>query len=396
MIESEKPQRKSWLRFFVWVIVIIAIAAGLIWFLETFEQQQNTRTGRGSIPVPVGLATAQKGDIGVTRVGLGTVTPIATVTVRTQINGQLMQLGFQEGQIVHEGDFLAQIDPRPYQLMLEQAQGALARDQALLKDAELDLARFRKLVAQDSISKQQLDTQVALVGQDQGNVQTDQAQIDTAKLDLVYCHITSPVTGRVGIRQVDVGNYIQTSDTNGIVTVTQLQPMSVIFPLPEDDLPPIMQRLKAGAELQATAYDRTGAIKLATGKLVAVNSQIDTATGTIEFRAEFNNEDGMLFPNQFVNVELLVDTLHDVTTVPSAAIQRGTPGTFVYLVNPDQTVSVRVVKTGPSQGDKVAILEGLNPGDTVVVDGADKLRDGAKITLPSTSDGQGHQQRSNQ
>ena len=344
-------------------------------------------------PMPVVAAVAQKGDIAVTRDGLGTVTPLANVTVRTQINGQLQEIAFQEGQIVQQGDFLAQIDPRPYQLALEQAQGALTRDQALLDEAKLNLERYRKLVAEDSIAKQTLDTQQSLVDQDQGNVQTDQSQIDAAKLNLTYCHITAPVSGRVGLRQVDQGNYVQVSDANGLVTITELQPITVIFTLPEDDLPAIMKRLADSAELQTTAYDRSQSTKLATGKLISVDNEIDTSTGTIKLRAQFDNQDNILFPNQFVNVELLVDTLHDATIVPLAAIQRGTPGTFVYVVNDDSTVKVVPVKLGPSQGDNVAITDGLSPGDKVVTDGTDKLRDGAKITLPEESGQQGQRCR---
>jgi multidrug efflux system membrane fusion protein len=363
-------------------ILIILVLAGLGWVLFHAYGAKSSRQTRANTPVPAVIATTQKGDIGITERELGTVTPIANITVRTQINGQLQEVAFQEGQIVQAGDFLAQVDPRPYQTALEEAEGALKKDQALLADAQLDLERYRKLVAQDSIAKQQFDTQQSLVQQYEGNVETDQGQIDTDKLNLTYCHITAPLTGRVGLRQVDQGNYVQTSDANGLVVLTQLQPITVIFTLPEDDLPTVMKRLAAGAELQTTAYDRTESTKLATGKLVSTDSQIDPTTGTIKLRAQFDNQDNALFPNQFVNIELLVDTLHDATIVPTAAIQRGAPGTYVYLVKDDNTVSVRPVKLGPTQGENVAITDGLAPGDKVVVDGADKLRDGAKITLP--------------
>lgn len=330
--------------------------------------------------------TARKGDINVTLNALGTVTPMAAVTVRTQINGQLMQVGFQEGQVVHEGDFLAEIDPRPYTIALAQAEGQLIRDQALLKDAEVNLARYKKLVAQDSLAKQQLDTQESLVQQYKGAVQSDQAQIDAAKLNLTYCRITAPVSGRVGLRQVDPGNYVKTSDTDGLVTITQLQPITVLFSLPEDNLPAIMQRLKEGATLEVLAYDRTQSTKLATGKLVSVDNQIDTSTGTIKLRAQFDNEDSGLFPNQFVNVRLLVNTLRDVTVIPTAAIQRGTPGTFVYRINEGNAVVIQKVKLGPAEGDNIIITEGLAPSDRVVIDGADKLREGAKVSLPEEKD----------
>lgn len=384
-IESGRRKRPSLL----WGLLIVLAAGVAIWILQPYKAE-NARQGRNrNGPVPVVLATAAKGDVGVTRQGLGTVTPLANVTVRTQISGQLMEIAFQEGQIVQAGDFLAQIDPRPYQMALEQAQGNLQRDQALLKEAQLNYERYKKLVAQDSIAKQQLDTQESLVEQYRGAVLTDQGQIDTATLNLNYCHITAPVTGRVGLRQVDQGNYVQVGDANGIVQLTKLQPITAIFTLPEDDLPSIMKRLGTSAELQVTAYDRTQSTKLATGKLVSVDNQIDTATGTVKLRAQFDNQDEALFPNQFVNVELLVDTLKDAVIVPSAAIQRGAPGTFVYLVKDDDTVAIKPVKLGPSQADNVAITDGLAPGDKVVIDGADKLRDGGKITLPGEKDATG-------
>jgi multidrug efflux system membrane fusion protein len=380
--------RRAWPRRIGWAVFGLLVVAALTWTLWPQAPQQQ-RAGRFRLngAMPVVAATVQKADVPVTLTGLGTVTPLAVVTIRPQIAGYLVELGFKEGQMVKKGDFLAQIDPRPYQIALEQAQGQLARDKAQLANAEIDLARYRRLAAQDSIARQQLDTQQALVHQLEGTVATDQAQIDQAKLNLDYCHIVSPIEGRVGLRQVDVGNYVQTSDTNGIVVVTQLHPISVIFSLPEDDLPQIMKRLRDGATLAVTAYDRTNTTKLAAGTLSTVDNQIDTSTGTVRLRADFDNADNTLFPNQFVNVTLLTDTLSGATVVPASAVQRGAPGTFVYVVKPDHTVAVQPIKLGPTAGDKVAVTSGLEPGAQIVVDGADKLRDGAAITLPGEGGG---------
>jgi membrane fusion protein, multidrug efflux system len=380
-----RPSRPSRLRWLFWVLLVLAIIGAVAWYYPRPESQPKT-AGRSQFggPVPVGVATVQKGDMPVTLTGLGTVTPLATVTVKTQINGYLTQVAFQEGQMVKKGDFLAQIDPRPYQVALEQAEGQLAKDQALLKNAQLDLVRYNTLVAQNSVATQTRDTQVSLVAQDQAAIKTDQAQVDAQKLNLVYAHIVSPVTGRVGLRQVDAGNYVQTSDANGIVIVTQLQPISVIFTLPEDNLPAVLKQLHAGASLAATAYDRTNTTELGKGNLETVDNQIDTTTGMVKLRAIFDNEQEILFPNQFVNVQLLVDTLRDTNIVPTAAIQHGAPGAFVYVVKPDQTAAVQQVKLGPGDGQHIAVLDGLQPGEKVVVDGSDRLREGAKVTLAAT------------
>ena len=380
-VVSHRP-RRSWGRRLIWLLLVVAIIAAAVWYFPR-PQTQPKEGGRGQAgaPVPVGVSPVEKGDMPVTLSQLGTVTPLATVTVKTQLSGYLVQVAFQEGQMVTKGDFLAQIDPRPYQVALEQAQAQLAKDQALLKNAQVDLQRYNTLVAQNSVATQTRDTQVSLVAQDEATVKADQAQIDAQKLNLTYCRIVSPVTGRVGLRQVDAGNYVQNSDPNGIVVVTQLQPISVIFTLPEDNLPQVFKRWHAGAVLPVTAYDRTGATELEKGTLNTIDNQIDTTTGTVKLRAMFNNEQWVLFPNQFVNIQLTVDTMHDVDIVPSAAIQRGAPGTFVYRVEPNQTVAVRQVALGPGDGQKVAILSGLEPGDRVVDDGADRLKDGAKISI---------------
>jgi len=338
-------------------------------------------------PMAINAAKVEQGDVQVILNALGTVTPLQTVTVRTQINGQLQQIAFTEGQMVKKGDFLAEVDPRPYQAALEQAQGTLIRDQALLKNAQLDAERYVKLVQQDSIASQTRDTQLALVRQDEGIVATDQAAVDTAKLNLDYCHIVSPVTGRVGLRQVDQGNYVTPGDTNGIVVVTQLQPISVLFSLPEDNVLQVTRPAHSGKTLATAAFAKddnvkSDATKLATGALSNIDNQIDTTTGQFKLRAQFDNSDESLFPNQFVNIQLLIDTLHDQMVVPTAAIQRGAPGTFVYTVNPDSTVSVKPVKLGVAQGERQAILSGIAVGDMVVTDGVDRLRDGAKVVLP--------------
>ncbi|WP_439924544.1 efflux RND transporter periplasmic adaptor subunit [Nitrobacter sp. JJSN] len=325
--------------------------------------------------------TVGKGDIGINLNSLGTVTSLATVTIRTQISGYLMKIEFKEGQDVRKGDLLAEIDPRPYEATLAQANGNLTRDEALLKGAQVDLTRYRGLAAQNAVPHQTLDTQVALVGQYQGTVEADRAVVKAAQVNLQYCHIVSPLDGRVGLRQVDQGNYVTPGDTNGLVVITQLQPISILFTLPEDNLQAISKRIQAGATLPATAYDRSGANRIADGILQTFDSQIDPTTGTIKLRAQFPNDTRALYPNQFVNVRLLVDTHNEVTVMPTAGIQRGVPGTFVYLVNPDSTVSVRRVVLGVTDGERVEVLSGLVPGDRIVVDGADKLRDGAKIAV---------------
>lgn len=327
-----------------------------------------------------------KGDVGINLNALGTVTSLATVTIRSQISGYLLKIDFKEGDEVKKGDLLAQIDSRPYEATLNQAKGALARDEALLKGAQVDLTRYQGLAAQNAVPRQTLDTQIALVAQDQGTVEADRAAVNSAEVNLNYCRIVSPLDGRVGLRQVDQGNYVTPGDTNGIVVITQLKPISVLFTVPEDNLQAISKRLQDGAVLPATAFDRSGTSKIADGTLQTFDSQIDPTTGTIKLRAQFPNETEALFPNQFVNIRLLLDTHKDVTTMPTAGVQRGVPGTFVYLVNADNTVSVRKIELGVTDGDRVEVRSGLVPGDRIVIDGADKLRDGAKINVRAKAD----------
>ena len=343
----------------------LAVVAGAGWYLSqrgpSTPARPGGRFGAGA-PIPVGTASAAKGDIPIIIKALGTVTPLATVTVKTQITGQLVQVAFTEGQVVKKGDLLAVVDPRPYDVALQQAQGTLAKDEALLKNSQIDLERYKRLVAQDSVARQTYDTQAALVRQYEATIVTDQALVDSAKLNLVYTRIIAPTDGRIGLRLVDPGNYVTMGDATGICVITLMQPMSVLFTIPEDTLPRVRQRLRANATLEATALDRAQKNTLGTGRLATTDNQIDTTTGTVKLRAMFDNPDEALFPNQFVNVRLLVDTVKGATVVPVAAIQRGQPGTFVYHVKADETVEIRVVELGESDGETVAITKGLEIG----------------------------------
>jgi membrane fusion protein, multidrug efflux system len=364
----------------VWpaLVVLAVLLGGVGWWLEsrTAVKPAPATAERATV---VRLGDVTSGDMPVTLEGLGTVTSLSTVTVRTQIAGRIIEVGFVEGQEIKKGDFLAQIDPQPFQAALDQAKGQLARDEAMLADARLDLARFEKLITQDSIARQQVDTQRALVQQDEAIIRADQANVESAQINLNWCRIVSLNEGRVGLRLVDAGNYVSPGDASGIAVVAQMKPITVIFTLPQDDIPQFIKKLRAGENLPVQAYDRSGSTLLATGKLDAIDSQIDTTTGTVKLRASFPNEDETLFPNQFVNAKLVVDTLHGATLAPSAGVQIGAPGPYVYIANKDGTVSVRTVELGPSNAQDIVIRKGLQPGDKIVVDGLDHLRDGAKI-----------------
>jgi multidrug efflux system membrane fusion protein len=373
------------------VLVIVILMTAFVLYLRSKQPLPSPARGRNgqNAPVAVSVATAVLGDIQVKIPALGTVTPLATITVRTQITGTLQKINFTEGQLVHQGDSLALIDPRPYEAALQQVEGNLKRDQALLADAKLDLKRYEGLIKEDSIAEQQLDTQRALVDQYIGTVEADQGQVKTAQVNLIYTRIIAPATGRVGLRQVDQGNYVTPGDANGIVLLNQLQPITVIFAIPEDNVSAVVKRVQAGAALTVEAFDRTNATKIADGMLLTVDNSIDVTTGTIRLRANFANADGALFPNQFVNILLLQDTLKDQVIMPNAAVRRGAPNgvatTFVYLVNADKTVSVRPVTLGVVDGEKVAVTAGLKPGEIVVTEGGDRLREGAQVILPGST-----------
>ncbi|THD52452.1 MAG: efflux RND transporter periplasmic adaptor subunit [Bradyrhizobium sp.] len=380
---SQIAKPRSRRRLVLSSILALLILAGIVWWSRQGSAPQQAGGGRNAAPMSIVPEVVGKGDIGINLNALGTVSSLATVTIRTQISGYLMKVVFKEGDEVKKGDLLAEIDSRPYEATLAQAKGQLARDEAMLKGAQVDLTRYQGLAAQNAVPHQTLDTQIALVAQDQGTVEADRAAVKSAEVNLQYCRIVSPLDGRVGLRQVDQGNYVTPGDASGLVVITQLKPISVLFTVPEDNLQAISKRIQAGAALPAAAYDRSGATKIADGTLQTFDSQIDQTTGTIKLRAQFSNETETLYPNQFVNIRLLLDTHKDVTTISTAGIQRGVPGTFVYLVNADSTVSVRPIQLGVTDGDRVEVRSGLTPGERIVIDGADKLRDGAKINVRS-------------
>jgi multidrug efflux system membrane fusion protein len=368
---------------FGWLLLGILLVALLVHFLTPSGPKLGPDGHYASMgPVPVGVAVARRQNVEVWHDGLGTVTPLATVSIRPQASGQIIKFDFVEGDMVKKGQVLAQIDPRPYQAALDQAKATLARDEALLANARLDEARYAHLAKVNAISQQQYVTQVASVKQDEASVLADKANVETATLNLGYTDVRTPVSGLVGLRQVDLGNLVTADQANPIVVVTQMQPMSVLFTLPEDDIETIRAQMAKGHTLIAEAYDRGNTRMIARGTLASVDNVVDPSTGTVKLRAMFNNADGVLFPSAFVNIHLDAQTLPDQTTVPAAAVQQGPEGEYVYVVNPNRTVSIRAVKTGVNDNGQVQVLQGLAPGDTVVVDGADRLSDGAKVSLP--------------
>lgn len=375
------PRRR---RRVLWAILALLLVGILVWLIRPASHVPARGHEAEGGPIPVGVARTGVGDIHVRFDALGTVTPLETVTVKPEVSGIVRKIDFKEGQMVRAGDVLMEIDPRPYQAALDQAKGALARDVAQHTNAQIDLKRYQALWAQNAVSQQILATQEALVRTDAGTVEADKGAVEAAAVNLGFCRITSPVAGQVGLRQVDQGNYVQVGVTTEIAVVTELQPMSVLFTLPEDDIAQVMPRVRSGAALPVDAYDRSQSVKLASGTLATVDNEIDPTTGTVKLRAIFDNSELKLFPSQFVNIRLLVQTLHDQTTVPAAAVQHGASGSYVFLVKPDNTVSMRGVSLGPSDGDEVGVTRGLSPGERVVVDGADRLSDGAHVLIPGS------------
>jgi membrane fusion protein, multidrug efflux system len=398
-----EPRHKS--RWWIWLLLILlAATAGYRFYpqviagnTKTENKAEKSAGKKGSQAIPVVATAARRSDLPIYLTGLGSVTAFNTVTIRSRVDGELMKVAFTEGQIVHQGDLLAEIDPRPYEAQLAQAEGQQAKDKAQLENAKVDLSRYQTLDAQRVIPRQQAETQAAMVHQLEGTLQADQGMIQNIKLNLTYCRIMAPLTGRIGLRTVDQGNIVHAADPNGLATIAQLQPIAVLFNLPQDNLPQVLAKMRAGQTLAVEAYDRDLKMKLATGKLLTVDNAIDPSTGTARFKAEFANEDGSLFPNQFVNARLLVDTRHGIVTVPGAAIQHSPQSSYVYVVNSDQTVSMREVVPGAVEGDDASVSSGLQAGEIVVVDGVDKLQQGtrveARITGPA-SKGAPNQKRS--
>lgn len=397
MSESSSVQAPARRRRLLLIVVLAIALALLAWIIFKPGQSASERGPRGpggpggpvgmmNMPVPVKVQAARSQEIEIVQRALGTVTAYNTVIVRSQVSGELVEVAFTEGQLVQAGEFLAQVDPRPYEVALAQALGQQQQNQAQLENARRDLQRYQTLFKQDSIARQQLDTQAALVRQYEGVVKSNQAAVDSARLNLTYARITAPISGRLGLRQVDQGNLVSSGDANGLVVITQTEPIAVLFSLPETQLPPVLAQMRAGKTLVVQAYDRSDTQKVATGVLETVDNQIDVATGTVKLKARFENADQALFPNQFVNVHLVVETRPDVTAIPVAAVQQGSIGSYVFLVQADDTVAVRPVQLGAINGNWVAVNQGLEPGDRVVVEGTDRLRAGSRVQVVASPD----------
>lgn len=410
--ETSAPAPSSGHRWWLWFIAIV-VAGGLgFWYFRGSKSSTEAQSpgtpgtaakgqgrqggpGGGGFVVPVVVATAQRGELPVYLNGLGTVTAFNTVTVRSRVDGQITKINFQEGQFVEKGQELIEIDSRPYQVQLEQAEGQLAKDQAQLRDVQVNYERYQLLFKEGVIPKQQLDTQLSQVGQFEGSIKADQGAVDNAKLQIVYSHITAPISGRIGLRLVDVGNIIHASDANGLLVITQLQPIAVIFTLPEDQLPQVAPKLRNAGQVVVDAYDRDDTAKIESGRLLTIDNQIDTTTGTYKLKGIFNNTQNLLFPNQFVNVHMLVDVKKDLVIVPTAAIQRGPQGTYVYVVQSDNTVKIQSVTIALSAGNNTGLSAGLSAGDVVVTDGQDKLQEGSKVNPTTSPTGGANSQNAN-
>ena len=375
--EPDPGSRRSW-----WILgggALLLIGFLLFRILSGRGPKGPAPSGRA---IPIVAAAARKGDMPVTLTGLGTVTALNTVTVKSRVDGQIVRIVFQEGQFVRQGELLVEIDPRPFQVQLMQAEGQMAKDQATLKNAAMDLERFKSLARQGILSRQQLDAQTTAVNQSEATLKADRAAVESAKLNLAYCHITAPISGKVGLRQVDLGNMVRASDATGLAVIAPVQPISVVFTIPADSVQRVLLQNRKGKPLSVEAFDRDMKTRLASGSVQAIDNQVDAGTGTVRIKAIFSNEDGALFPNQFVNARLRVDTLEGVTIIPTSALQQSPQGTFVYVVKADGTVEMRLVEVQATEGDSTALRGGLAPGELVATDGLEKLKPGAKVALP--------------